>query len=101
MAGPSLHQSQELSSVPSTVEQLSPTRVKITIEVPFSDLKPSVDKAYQAIAQQVNIPGFRKGKVPPMVIDQRFGRGMILQEALNEALPRFYRSSARPGRVIW
>ena len=76
--------------MPSTVEQLSPTRVKITVEIPFSDLKPSVDKAYREIAQSVTIPGFRKGKVPPMVIDQRFGRGMILQEALNEALPRFY-----------
>ena len=76
--------------MPSTVEQLSPTRVKITIEVPFADLKPSVDKAYREIAQSVTIPGFRKGKVPPMVIDQRFGRGTILQEALNDALPRFY-----------
>jgi trigger factor len=76
--------------VPSTVEQLSPTRVKITVEVPFADLKPSMDKAYRQIAQSVNIPGFRQGKVPPMVIDQRFGRGAIIQEALNEALPQFY-----------
>jgi trigger factor len=76
--------------VPSTVEQLSPTRVKITVEVPFADLKPSMDKAYREIAKSVNIPGFRNGKVPPMVIDQRFGRGAIIQEALNEALPQFY-----------
>lgn len=76
--------------MPSTVEQLSPSRVKITIEVPFSELKPSLDKAYQEVAKQVSIPGFRKGKVPPMVIDQRVGRGTILQEAINEALPQFY-----------
>ncbi|MBA3528312.1 MAG: trigger factor [Propionibacteriaceae bacterium] len=76
--------------MPSTVEQLSPTRVKITVEVPFADLKPSMDKAYRQIAKSVNIPGFRQGKVPPMVIDQRFGRGAIIQEALNEALPQFY-----------
>ena len=76
--------------MPSTVEQLTPTRVKITVEVPFADLKPSVDKAYREIAKSVNIPGFRKGKVPPLVIDQRFGRGVILQEAINEALPRLY-----------
>jgi trigger factor len=76
--------------VPSTVEQLSPTRVKITVEVPFADLKPSMDKAYRQIAQTVNVPGFRQGKVPPVVIDQRFGRGAIIQEALNEALPQFY-----------
>lgn len=76
--------------MPSTVEQLSPSRVKITVEVPFADLKPSMDKAYSQIAKQVNIPGFRTGKVPPMVIDQRFGRGVVLQEALNDALPDFY-----------
>jgi trigger factor len=76
--------------VPSTVEQLTPTRVKITVEVPFADLKPNVDKAYREIARSVNIPGFRKGKVPPLVIDQRFGRGAILQEAINDALPRLY-----------
>jgi len=76
--------------VPSSVDRLSPTRVKLTVEVSFDDLKPSMDKAYREIAKSVNIPGFRKGKVPPMVIDQRFGRGAIIQEALNEALPRFY-----------
>ncbi|MGI8458873.1 MAG: trigger factor [Propionibacteriaceae bacterium] len=76
--------------MPSTVEQLSPTRVKITVEVPFADLKPSMDNAYAEIARTVTIPGFRKGKIPPALIDQRFGRGMILQEALNDALPKFY-----------
>lgn len=79
--------------MPSTVEQLSPTRVKLTIEVPFSDLKPHLDKTYQEIAQQVNIPGFRKGKVPPTVIDQRFGRGVVLQEAINDALPQAYQGA--------
>ena len=68
--------------MPSTVEQLSPTRVKITVEVPFADLKPSMDKAYAEIAKSVNIPGFRRGKVPPMVIDQRFGRQPEQKEVL-------------------
>lgn len=76
--------------MPSTVEQLSPSRVKITVEVPFDELKSSVDKTYQAIAQQITIPGFRKGKVPPMVVDQRYGRGAVLQEAINDALPGLY-----------
>jgi trigger factor len=76
--------------VPSTVEQLSPTRVKITVEVPFSDLKPSMDKAYADVAKSVNIPGFRRGKVPPVVIDQRFGRGVIIQEAFNNSWQSFY-----------
>lgn len=76
--------------MPSTVEQLSPSRVKITVEVPFAELKPALDKAYRDIAGQVNIPGFRAGKVPPMVIDQRFGRGVVLQEAINSSLPELY-----------
>ena len=76
--------------MPSTVEQLSPTRVKITVEVPFADLKPSMDKAYAEIARSVNIPGFRRGKVPPMVIDQRFGRGVVIQEAFNDSWSTFY-----------
>jgi len=76
--------------VPSTVEQLSPTRVKITVEVPFADLKPSMDKAYADVAKSVNIPGFRRGKVPPVVIDQRFGRCVIIQEAFNDSWQSFY-----------
>ncbi len=76
--------------MPSTVEQLSPTRVKITVEIPFGDLKPSLDKAYADIARSINVPGFRRGKVPPMVIDQRFGRGVVIQEAFNDSWSRFY-----------
>ena len=76
--------------MPSSVDRLSPTRVKLTVEVSFDDLKPSMDKAYREIAKSVNIPGFRKGKVPPLVIDQRFGRFTIIQEAFNDALPKFY-----------
>ena len=74
----------------SAVETLSPTRAKLTVEVPFEELKPSLDKAYKTIAQQINIPGFRRGKVPPMVIDRQVGRGAILDQAINDALPQFY-----------
>ncbi|MDN5726006.1 MAG: trigger factor, partial [Propionibacteriales bacterium] len=85
--------------MPSTVEQLSPSRVKITIEVPFAELKPSLDKAYDEVAKQVNIPGFRRGKVPPAVIDQRVGRGVVLQEAINAALPEFYGQAIAEHKV--
>ena len=74
----------------SAVETLSPTRVKLTVEVPFEELKPSLDAAYKKIAQQITVPGFRKGKVPPTVIDQQFGRGAVLDEAINDALPKLY-----------
>jgi trigger factor len=71
-------------------ETLNPTRVRLTVEVPFEELKPNVDAAYKKIAGQVNVPGFRKGKVPPRIIDQRFGRGVVLDEAVNAAVPQFY-----------
>ena len=74
----------------SAVETLNPTRAKLTIEVPFEELKPSLDAAYQRIAKQVNVPGFRKGKVPPAVIDRQVGRGVVLDEAINDALPKLY-----------
>lgn len=74
----------------SAVETLSPTRARITVEVTFDELKPSLDEAYQAIAKQINVPGFRKGKVPPPVIDRQVGRGAVLDQAINEAVPRLY-----------
>jgi trigger factor len=76
--------------VKSAVETLNPTRARLTIEVEFEELKPSLDAAYQRIAKQVNIPGFRKGKVPPPVIDRQVGRGAVLDEAINDALPKLY-----------
>jgi trigger factor len=76
--------------VKTDVEELSPTRVKLTIEVPFSELKPSLDKAYREVSKQVRIPGFRPGHVPPRVIDQRLGRGVVLEQAVNDAVPQLY-----------
>jgi trigger factor len=76
--------------VKSAVETLSPTRAKLTVEVPFEELKPSLDAAYKKIAAQINIPGFRRGKVPPSVIDRQVGRGAVLDEAINDMLPKKY-----------
>src|SRR3978361_1497149 len=89
----------ETPAVKSDVETLNPTRVKLTVQVPFAELKPSVDAAYRSIAGQVQVPGFRKGKVPPRIIDQRFGRGMVLQEAITEALPRLYQQAVQESDV--
>jgi len=86
--------------VKSDVETLSPTRVKLTIEVPFDELKPSLDAAYGRIAQSVNIPGFRKGKVPARVIEQRFGRGAVLEEAVNDAIPKAYEDAVRDTKIV-
>lgn len=72
------------------VEELSPTRVRLTIEVPFEELKPNLDQAYREVARQVRVPGFRPGRIPPRVIDQRVGRGAVLEQAVNEAVPQLY-----------
>ena len=72
------------------VEELSPTRVKLTVEVPFDELKPNLDQAYKEIGRQVRLKGFRPGKVPARLIDQYVGRGAVLQEAVNNALPGLY-----------
>jgi trigger factor len=85
--------------VKSAVETLSPTRAKLTVEVPFEELKPSLDAAYKKIAQQINVPGFRKGKVPPMVIDRQIGRGPILDEAINDALPKIYVQALQENNI--
>ncbi len=79
--------------VQSTVEKLSPTRVKIAITVTPDELKPSIQHAYKHIAETVNIPGFRKGKVPPPIIDQRVGRAEVLNHAVSEGLDTFYRAA--------
>ena len=82
------------------VEELSPTRVKLTIEVPFEELKPNVDRAYREVARQVRIPGFRPGRVPPRVIDQRIGRGAVLEQAVQEAVPQLYGKALEENDVF-
>jgi trigger factor len=79
--------------VTTTVEKLSPTRVKLAISVPPAELRPSIDHAYSHIAQDVAIPGFRKGKVPPPIIDQRVGRVAVLEHAVSEGLDTFFRQA--------
>ncbi|TAM90341.1 MAG: trigger factor [Jatrophihabitans sp.] len=83
----------------STVENLSPTRVRLAVEMAFEDLKPSLDAAYKKIAQQVRVPGFRPGKVPARIIDQRVGRAAVLEEAVNSALPGAYSEAVREAEL--
>ncbi len=83
----------------SAVENLEPTKVKLTVEVAYDELKPSIDHAYEHIAQDISIPGFRKGKVPARIIDQRVGRGAVLEHAINEGLPSFYTQAVRENEL--
>src|SRR6266496_6258515 len=89
----------EEKTLKSTVEQLSPTRVKINVEVPFDELKPNFDRAYRKIAQQVRIPGFRPGKAPARVLESRIGRAPVLDEVVNEAIPAKYMEAVSTSEV--
>jgi trigger factor len=83
----------------SSAEKLSATRVKLTVEVPFEELKPEIDNAYKALAQQVNIPGFRKGKAPRQLIDARIGRGPVLEQVVNDMLPTRYQQALEENDI--
>ncbi|WP_104087635.1 trigger factor [Arthrobacter sp. GMC3] len=83
----------------SAVENLTPTRVKLNVEVSFEELKPSIAEAYKTIATQVQVPGFRKGKVPNRMIDQRVGRGYVLETAINEGLNGWYQEAVVENKL--
>ena len=83
----------------STVEQLSPTRVRINVEVPFSELQPDFDRAYKQLAKQVRLPGFRPGKAPAKLLEARIGRGAVLDQVVNEALPARYSQAVSTTEV--
>ena len=84
----------------SAVETLNPTRVRLTVDVPFEELKGELDSAYKKIGAQVRVQGFRPGKVPPRILDQRVGRGVVLEEAVQEALPRLYSEAVTDAGVV-
>ena len=84
----------------SAVENLTPTRVKLDVEVSFEELKPSITEAYKTIATQVQVPGFRKGKVPNQLIDQRVGRGYVLETAVNSGLNGWYQEAVIENKLI-
>ena len=77
----------------STVENLDPARIKLTVEVPYEELKPSLDAAYKEIGSQIQVPGFRRGHVPDQIIDRRVGRATVIQEAVNKKLSDLYRDA--------
>jgi trigger factor len=85
--------------VKTSVDRIDATQVKLTVEVPFDELKPSVDKAIQEISDTVQIPGFRKGHVPARIVEQRVGRPAIMQEAVNDALPDFYSQAVESEKL--
>ncbi|WP_026820823.1 trigger factor [Arthrobacter castelli] len=83
----------------SAVENLNPTRVKLKVEVPFEELKPQIDEAYKTVSSQIQVPGFRKGKVPNKLIDQRVGRAYIIESAVNEGLNGYYQAAVQETEI--
>ena len=83
----------------SSVEYLEPTRVKVSVEAPYEELKPGIDAAYKKFAQQARVPGFRPGKVPPQIIDRRIGRGAVIQEAVNNSIDGLYRQAIETEKL--
>jgi trigger factor len=83
----------------TTVDRIKPTRVKLTITATPEDLRPSIDHAYEHIAEDVTIPGFRKGKVPPAILEKRVGKPAILAHAINDGLDRIYREAVEQNDV--
>lgn len=83
----------------STVEKLSPTRVRINVEVPFAELQPEFDQAYKQLARQVRLPGFRPGKAPAKLLEARLGRGAVLEQVVNGALPSRYSEAVTTAEV--
>ncbi|MGJ5668488.1 trigger factor [Rhodococcus aetherivorans] len=86
-------------SVKSTVEQLSPTRVRINVEVPFEELQPDFDRAFKALASQIRLPGFRPGKAPRKLLEARVGRGAVLEQVVNDAIPARYSEAVTANEV--
>jgi trigger factor len=83
-----------------TVERIKPTRVKISFDVTPEQFKPSIEHAYEHIAQEVSIPGFRPGaKVPAKVLEARVGRPAVLGHAINEAIDAFYREALEANKL--
>lgn len=79
----------------TTVEETDRHKVKLTIEVPAEEFGKDLDRAYRKVAQQVRIPGFRKGKVPRQIIDAQIGREAVLGEFLEDSVPGYYRDAMR------
>jgi trigger factor len=85
--------------VKSTIEELGPTRVRMAIEVPWGDLDHAFGEVYKELGKQVRVPGFRPGKVPNRVLDQRIGRPVILEQVMQHAIPEVYSEVVRDNQV--
>ncbi|GHE13586.1 trigger factor [Klenkia taihuensis] len=90
---------EERCTVKSTIENLGPTRVRLAIEVPWGDLDHAFGEVYKELGRQVRVPGFRPGKVPNRILDQRIGRPVVLEQVVQHAVPEVYSEVVREHQV--
>ncbi len=83
----------------STVEQLSPTRVRINVEVPFDELAPDIDTAFKQMAKQIRMPGFRPGKVPVKLLESRVDKQAMFDQVVGEVVPGRYSEAVTTAEV--
>jgi len=81
------------------VEELPDNKVRLTVEVPQADLRHAVEHATHDLAEAVKVPGFRKGKVPPQVLQARIGRERIFTEAVESHIGGWFMSAAATSRI--
>jgi trigger factor len=81
--------------VKTSVETIDPVTVKLTVEVEPKRVKQAFDKAARELAKEVSLPGFRPGKAPRRLIEQRFGQGVIAQTAMEGAISDYYVEALR------
>lgn len=83
----------------STVEKLSPTRVRINVEVPFTELQPDFDQAFKELAKTIRMPGFRPGKVPVKLLESKIDKQAMLDQVVGEAVPARYSEAIASAEV--
>ncbi|CAG7618069.1 trigger factor [Leucobacter soli] len=83
-----------------TAQKLNETRVKLSVAITMDDLEPHLKQAYKTISEQVSIPGFRKGRVPAPIIDQRVGRQAVVEQAVNESLDEFFQAALAETETV-
>jgi trigger factor len=85
--------------VKTSVAQIGANKVRLAVEVPVEDVGKLVDKAYRKLAGEVRVPGFRPGKVPRPIIDQRLGKEYVRSEALRDALPDLFAEAVKDAEL--
>src|SRR6478672_10867287 len=90
---------QGVHAVKSTVEKLTPTRVRINVEVPFTELAPDIDQAFKQMAKQIRMPGFRPGKVPVKLLESRIDKQAMLDQVVGDAVPGRYTEAVTSSEV--